>query len=410
MAHRNRHRLIGVIVLIVVVALAYHFWSPLSKHRSVAATVNLIKAQHSLNQAGVKVFQQQSQQAQGNTVYSPYSANMIFALLAEGSHGNTQQQLTQFLGTPYSGPAIHMLMYGVHQSAPNLLISNSVWIQQGYNVLPRFMQQVQQQLLMQPTQVNFAHTTTTQHLINTFVSQHTQGMITNLLSKPLPASTRLALINTTYFKADWQYPFTETDLQPFYVDGKTPKLRAMMHQTHQLQYLKSDNLHIVALPYKHNDVSFWVIMPDDAKTALQPIINQLTVQQINQWASMMQQHNVQLSLPRFDFSNRIDLIPLLEKLGVTLPFNSRQADFSNMTGKSDLYVSTLLQQAKIQVNETGTKAAASTLSAMNLKMVMPVTPANTIRMVVDHPFIFMIRDDHTGSLLFIGQVQDPDQA
>ena len=81
-----------------------------------------------------------------------------------------------------------------------------------------------------------------------------------------------------------------------------------------------------------------------------------------------------------------------------------------MTGKADLYVSVLLQQAKIQVNETGTKAAASTLSAMNLKMAMPLVPDNTIRLVVDHPFIFMIRDNQTGTILFIGQVEDPDQA
>ena len=409
MARRSVNRLVGLIVIVAAIALAYHFWSPLIKHRSVAATVNLIKAQHALEQTGIKVFQQQTHQASGNTVYSPYSANMILALLAEGGHGKTQHQLAQFLGTPYSGSAIQMLMHSVHQSAPNLLISNSVWVQHGYTVLPQFMQQAQQQFLVQPTQVNFAQTATTQRLINTYVSQHTQGMIKDLLNKPLPADTRLALINTTYFKADWQHPFSQTDLQPFYVDGKTPKLRAMMHQTQQYRYVKSGDLHLVALPYKHNDVSFWVIMPGDAKTPLQPIIDKLTVQQINQWAAAMKPQNVQLSLPRFDFSNRINLIPLLQQLGVTLPFDSRQADFANMTGKSDLYVSTLLQQAKIQVNETGTKAAASTLSAMNLKMVMPMIPANTVRLVVDHPFIFMIRDDHTGAILFIGQVQDPDQ-
>ena len=127
--------------------------------------------------------------------------------------------------------------------------------------------------------MDFSQSATTQRLINTYVSQHTEGMIKALLNKPLPADTRLALINTTYFKADWQHLFSETDLQPFYVGGKTPKLRAMMHQTQQYRYVKSGDLHLIALPYKRNDVSFWVIMPDDAKTPLQPIINKLTVQQ-----------------------------------------------------------------------------------------------------------------------------------
>ncbi len=411
MAHRNMNRLVGLIVLVVVIGLAYYFWSPLIKHRAPMVTVNLIKAQQSLNQAGISVFQQQTQQhSSTNTVYSPYSANMILALLDAGSHGQTRQQLMTFLSTRYGGSATQALMHGVHQSAPSLLISNSIWIQQGYKVLPQFMQQAQQQFLIQPTQINFAQALITQQLINKFVSQHTQGMIKDLLSKPLPTDTRLALINTTYFKANWQYPFSQTDLQPFYVAGKTPKLRTMMHQTQQFKYLKTGGLNIVALPYKHNDVSFWVIMPDDAKMPLQPVIDKLTVKQINQWAGAMKCENVQLSLPRFEFSNRIDLIPLLKKRGVTLPFDSRQADFSNMTGKADLYVSVLLQQAKIQVNETGTKAAASTLSAMNLKMAMPLVPDNTIRLVVDHPFIFMIRDNQTGTILFIGQVEDPDQA
>jgi len=95
------------------------------------------------------------------------------------------------------------------QSSLNLLISNSMQVVQEYKVLPQFMQQAQQQILVQPRQVNFIRATTTQRLINQFVSHHTQGMIKALFSKLLPADTRLTLVNTTYFKADWQYLFAQ---------------------------------------------------------------------------------------------------------------------------------------------------------------------------------------------------------
>ena len=329
------------------------------------------------------------------------------AMLHVGAQGATRQELTRLLhwsNVPI-GPSVKSLWQQLFEHG-QLVMSNSVWVKQGFTIKPPFQHSLTKQFYAHAQTVDFNHQQQVMATINANVKHHTHGMINRLLSKPLSTQTVLAMVNTVFFQGVWLHPFSELNLMPFFVAGKAPKLRYMMHQTNQFAYAKIKHLQIVVMPYKNQRFSLWIILPDDAKAKLQPIINRLSNQAVTVWQHALHQEKVLLAVPKFDITSRIDLIPTFQALGVKDAFEARLANFKGISSQPGLHVSTLLQQARIQVNEKGTKASAATLSAMNL-MAVAVQPVNGVRFNADHPFIFILRDNKTGTNLFIGQVMDP---
>jgi serpin B len=177
----------------------------------------------------------------------------------------------------------------------------------------------------------------------------------------------------------------------------------MMYQKHEFKYGEVDNLQIIELPYVGNHLSMFVLLPKEVD-GLQSLEEKLTQANLEKWTSAVREQEVDVYLPKFTMTSEFSLKDVLQAMGMTAAFDA-QADFSGMNGKKDLYLSAVVHKAFVDVNEEGTEAAAATGVVVATKSVR-ITP--TFR--ADHPFVFLIRDGKTGSILFMGRLVNPPKA
>lgn len=240
--------------------------------------------------------------------------------------------------------------------------------------------------------------------INNWVSDQTNQKIKGLIpSGALNPLTRLVLTNAIYFKAAWQYPFEKgaTANGDFtLLDGEKIQT-GMMHESKSLAYARGNNYQAIELPYAGETASMLILLPDVGKYA--DFERSLDASTIDTIESNLDQQAVELSLPKFKVEAAFSLNEALAALGMPDAFDQGKADFSGMTGQPDLFISSVLHKAYVDVNEDGTEAAAATAVVMELKS-MPVSP---VVVTVDRPFIFLILDQESGTILFMGRVLDP---
>ena len=214
------------------------------------------------------------------------------------------------------------------------------------------------------------------------------------------------LVNAIYFKGKWTHQFKEnaTREAPFFLAGvgnaDTAKL---MHQTANFNYAETDGLQMLELSYAGNDVSMVVLLPRqmDGLKALEESLNE---KQLNGWIAQLRSREVNVFLPKFKLTQQFSLSHTLAGMGMTDAF-SANANFSGMDGMRDLYISAVVHKAFVDVDEKGTEAAAATGVAISALAMRRPQPVPTFR--ADHPFLFLIRDTHSGSILFIGRVTNP---
>jgi len=213
----------------------------------------------------------------------------------------------------------------------------------------------------------------------------------------------LVLVNAIYFKGDWARQFDEALTQdaPFWVTREEQVQVPLMHQTGEFRYAETHHLQILELPYAGDDLSMIALLPTDPN-GLADLEDALSLENLRGWTSRIRRTEVHLSLPRFTMRCGFELSETLKAVGMTDAFNDA-ADFSGIDGTRSLYISAVFHQAFVDVNEEGTEAAGATAVVMALKGLPPPVP--TFR--VDHPFVFLIRENHTGSILFLGRVVNP---
>jgi serpin B len=177
----------------------------------------------------------------------------------------------------------------------------------------------------------------------------------------------------------------------------------VMVQNHKFKYGAVDNVQIIELPYVGNQLSMFVLLPKEVD-CLQSLEEKLTQVNLEKWTSAVHEQEVDVDLPKFTMASEFSLKDVLQAMGMSAAFGS-QADFSGMNGKKDLYLSAVVHKAFVDVNEEGTEAAAATGVVSDAKEArLPLT------FRVDHPFVFLIRDDKTGSILFMGRLVSPPKA
>ncbi|HNV71729.1 MAG TPA: serpin family protein, partial [Candidatus Ozemobacteraceae bacterium] len=244
-------------------------------------------------------------------------------------------------------------------------------------------------------------------VINTWVAEQTRDRIKNLLpEKSLDSLTRLVLVNAVYFKGVWAQAFdkAETKPQAFFVDGKESVELPLMFRKMNSGYLKGDDYQALELPYQGNRLGMVVFLPD-AKDGLAAFEKKMTGEGLSKLLGMLQhEKDIQVYLPKFTFSWGGGMKEHLQALGMKVPFEDN-ADFSGMTGKPDLKIDQVYHQAFVEVNEEGTEAAAATAVVMTEKGISFEIEPKLFR--ADHPFLFLIRDRETGTVLFMGRVTDP---
>jgi len=215
----------------------------------------------------------------------------------------------------------------------------------------------------------------------------------------------LVLVNAIYFKGDWinHFKTNNTADAPFFVTSDQPVQTKMMNLSANFGYGESDKFQALELPYRGNDVSMVVLLPRETNS-LPALENSLDQSHLADAIAQTRNRKVDVFLPKFKLTQQFSLTGTLTAMGMTDAFSSR-ADFSGMDGAKDLFISDVIHKAYVDVNEQGTEAAAATAVTMMRSAMPRPQPAPVFR--ADHPFLFLIRDTHSGSILFLGRVTNP---
>ena len=357
----------------------------------------------------------------GNLVYSPYSISLALAMTYGGARGQTADQMAEVmhftLPSEQFHPAFNLLSLNlsrrpdqVEDLAPadrfQLTIANSLWGQDGWSFLPEFLDLLSANYGAGLRLVDFKdHPDSARKQINHWVADQTKNRIKDIIPPGMPdPSTRLVLANAIYFKALWEEEFDPdvTRDGPFYpLNGEMVRV-PIMSQGHEktFSYAAGEGWQAIALPYKGGLTDMVIMVPDAGIFEL--FESSLTADRYAGIVSALEPQQVILSMPKFKFESSLGLKDTLIQMGMSDAFDPTQADFSGMDGKHLLYVGDVLHKAFIAVDEKGTEAAAATVVLM-----MEASAPQGIILEINRPFLYVIRDIPTGTILFMGRVLDP---
>jgi serpin B len=350
----------------------------------------------------------------GNIVFSPYSVSEALALLSSGADGRTREELLGALHWTQGPDQMHaafgdqdLKLQSASQGGSVLTLANSIWCQSGREPRAAFVAAARQYYRTEVRVADFAEDLpVSQHMINYWVSAKTGGKITNLVPNgALTPRTRLVIANAIYFKGQWERPFDprHTAPLPFFAAHGLTVMAPTMERTGSFRTKGFDACELLELPYAGGKLSMVIVLPR-ARDGLSGVEKGLGAAGISEWLASLDlavAQELEVTLPLFKMTYAADLASPLAQLGVSSAFR-QEADFSRINGRRDLLVSDVLHKAFVEVNEEGTEAAAATgIAVSKLAVMLPR------KFAVDHPFLFLIRDTSTGSLLFLGRIVDP---
>jgi serpin B len=353
----------------------------------------------------------------GNLFYSPFSISEALAMTWAGARGETAAQMAAALHFTLPGARLHpaegalaLALASCGQGAAGqdggafqLDVANSLWTQKGMLLATPFVDTLAEDYRANVQVVDFENAPdASRQSINAWVAAETAGKIQGLFPpSSIKPSTRLAIASAVYFDAAWATPFDPTLTSPATFtrgDGSTVVVPTMSLD-HRLRYGAGSGYQAVELPYDGNSLSMVILLPNQG--GLDALEASLTSARLGAILSGLGERQVDLTLPRFTLAQSFGLAPQLTALGMIDAFTSR-ADFSGINGTGGLQIDAVIHQAWVSVNETGTLAAAAT--GVGVGPTIAVVP---VVVHVDHAFVFVIRDAGTGTVLFVGRVDDP---
>jgi serpin B len=349
----------------------------------------------------------------GNVAFSPDSIAAAVAMLGTGAVGPTATQIARVLDLPSPAgfPAVGELQRKIiaeqstsssgERQPPTLQIANGMFLQQGYPLETPFTAGLDQDFGAIPQTVDFKGPAGTE-AINAWVAQQTHGLIPQIVEE-LPPETRLALANAIYLKADWSERFKPNDNAsgPFHGEAGTTST-VFMHKTELLPYAHARGYTAVALPYAHSTLSLLLMVP--AGQSLSSLERHLQSSGLRPVVHLLSQRNVRISLPRFHLQLHTILNGVLQALGMGRAF-SESAEFSGITKAESLRIGEVAHAADFMVDEEGTLAAAATVGT--LEPFSLTIYSNVVAFKADRPFLFFLRDDRSGTVLFAGRLVVP---
>lgn len=351
----------------------------------------------------------------GNLFFSPESISTALAMAYAGAQGTTASEMAATLHFTLPPTRLHPAMGALLASlnAPHpgyqLRVADALWAEKDYKFLDDFLKLTKDDYGAGLKQVDFKTAPDASRVtINQWVEQQTEDKIKDLLPAGIIRSdTALVLTNAIYFKGDWQTQFSKaaTQDEDFHLSAAQAVKTPLMHLQTKLRYFDGGTFQAVDIPYKSGELSMVVFLPTDA-AGLSAFEQALTAANAEKWLSGGWRSNkIILTLPKFKMSSGFELAAALRALGMKQAFQRGGADFSGMTGKKDLWISAAIHKAFVDVNEEGTEAAAATGIVMRSMSMSYEAPPIVFR--VDHPFVFLIRDNRSGAILFMGRVTDP---
>ena len=350
------------------------------------------------------------QDSKKNVFVSPTSVAIALSMTYNGASGETQEAMAkalelQGMSLQDINQANETLKASLENADPDvqLSIANSLWAKQGTDFKRDFLQRNQQFYKAKVTELDFAKPDSI-GIINNWVKENTHGKIDKIVQQIRPDNV-LFLINAIYFKGNWTKKFdkSQTTERPFYLTDGTQKQHPLMSQSGKYRYFENDTFQAVSLPYGKERLNLYVFLPKK-NTSLDAFQQQLAVENWQQWMNQFRMRQGLIQLPRFKFDYDIQLNNALKALGMESAFNDTQANFSNMTAES-VKIDEVKHKTFVEVNEEGTEAAAAT--SVGIAMTSAMRPEEPFQMVVDRPFFCAIRDNQTGTILFMGSIREP---
>lgn len=367
---------------------------------------------------GLELYAQLSDK-KGNLFFSPYSISTALAMTYAGAKANTAQEMANTLhfsdlGHVHTGYKALQQKLNQMQGATKLNTVNAIWYEQAYTIQPAYKTLIEQHYATsdkailnpasfrkQPQQIR--------RQINQWVETQTQNKIKQLL-KPdaIQSDTIAALVNAIYFKSAWLHAFqpSATQKHAFHVNPNQTKQVNMMQQTQMFQYMENDLLQMLVVPYERNNLSMLILLP---KQGLKKLEAQFNFNNIRTWLTQLKDTSVNLSLPKFRTESSFDLVQTLSALGMHDAFSSQYANFTAMIeSKQRFAISAVVHKAFIDLDEKGTEAAAATAVIMTRSAMLDRRPVPPVIFKADHPFLFLIKDNQTHSILFLGRLVNPE--
>ncbi|MFX1576046.1 MAG: serpin family protein [Promethearchaeota archaeon] len=351
----------------------------------------------------------------GNLFYSPFSIATALTLAYAGAKGATASQMEQGLRLTLPAEDIHpayqalMAQLHDHSATPSfkLKTANALWIQKGLILLPKYLDVVNKYYGKSLFTLNFQDAEQASSRINEWVKERTNGLIKNLVTPATVATfTALVLTNAIYFKGLWASQFKEGNTQtaPFTLITGDDIQAPMMYQTGQFGYFEGSGFQILEMPYHGQQLSMVILLPQSG-TKFTDFQNEVTSAKLSEWLSKIHFRQVRVYLPRYRLRMEVELTSSLQALGIIDAFSQMKADFSGISAFPSLFLTAVLHKALIEVNEEGTEAAAATAviiapTGIGTEPAIPVFRA-------DRPFIFLIRDIRTNTILFMGRLMNP---
>ncbi|XP_061576177.1 glia-derived nexin [Cololabis saira] len=362
---------------------------------------------------GMQVFREVcNTKPQDNVVLSPHGVASILGMLLPGAHGETQRQLLKALRYKKTGP--YKMLKKLHKALTAksnqdlVLMANGLFSQRGFPMENAFVTANRANFQCENRTLDFSDPQAASDEINVWVNDKTKGHIPTLVKPDMldAAMTRLVAVNAIYFKGLWKSCFKpeDTKMRPFTAgDGNVYKV-PMMSQLSVFNIGMATTpqgikYRVIELPYHGDTISMLIALPSDEDTPLSHIIPHISTATVQTWSKLMHMRKIRLLIPKFTADAEVDLQGPLSVLGITDMFSQARADFRHLSCEP-LFVYTALQKAKIIVNEDGTQASAATIAILMARSSPPWV-------TVDRPFLFLIRHNPTGTVLFMGQINKP---
>ncbi|MGD1715631.1 serpin family protein [Dapis sp. BLCC M172] len=407
---------LGATILIVVIG-AYSLPGstiifPNQKQHKLAQTADkntMNKLVYANNKLGFQLFSEiQKYQSNENVFISPISIAIALSMTYNGAAGETQKAMAKTLN--FQGMSLAEVNQankdlGILLNSLNpeikLNIANSIWTDKGTSFSPNFLQVNQNFYQSQVREIDFNNPESPK-IINDWVKDKTEGKIEKIIQALNPNDV-MVLLNAIYFQGNWEEQFSEdfTREMPFYLANGTQKQHPIMFQSSRYLYYDNQYFQAVSLPYKKGLASMYIFLPRK-QVGLEGFYQILNEKNWNNWMKQFEDYEVNLGLPTFKNEYEVTLNDMLKSLGMQIAFQPGVADFSGISSEN-LFISEVKQKTFVEVNETGTEAAATTSFTITLE-----SAVMTVDMLVNRPFFFAIRDNKSGTILFMGEITNPE--
>lgn len=408
---------IVIFTTVVAVLIAMGYFNMAQGFSRAPEPMTSQEAAKSSNQFGWDLYQQLKDKP-GNLFFSPASIDLALIMTWSGALDQTARDMGRTLNLPdqhATHPDLVLPAFGQLQKSLlpvdqpySLHIANRLWGQSGFKFKDSFLKPLDENFSAGLQELDFrGDSSGATQTINQWVEEQTEDKIQDLIpSGSLGRDTRLVLTNAIYFLGKWQRQFkgADTSDRVFHLAPSQEVRVSSMHQNSRFLYGENDQVQLVALPYLGGGAEMLIVLPRQ-QDGLAGVEANLDQDQLDTWANSMTEHQVKLWLPKFSLEDDFSLSSVLGHMGMASAL-SPKANFTGMAGDPGLFISEVIHKSFIDVYEKGTEAAAATAVTIRTTSMGPLTP-EAVTFDANHPFVFMIRDVETQTILFMGRVMDP---